>query len=487
VRLAHACWRVIERDRQDERLDSDTLAALHDRRLIPSNAGVLERVDWLFFEDRPGLAAKFNGVLDRVVISRPAGIWRSMLAAGVRDLGRVVELHVIERQDPRPGTAVATQLAERKELLLRVIEVHARVTGDVDRCLLDRLDAFATDELVIQYSVPLDGGKRTADSEPEPSVATYVPIEEAVYYVASDGAAPWAAIARELAIALFPSLEPGGPASGFRDVLGAVSYEVAERVLDELLYPRLTHETSRDERPEDLRDLGVDEDEEEEPQSPGAMREYEPEGPDDVDGGDHEKPGSEQPGNGGPSGDQPPPPPPSRRQRQSRLRTYVVPGAAVDGPDDGTPPDAEANARRTVLEEAGIRRVVEAEVAAGWTPEVMPPFNPGFDVRSRSPIGDERLIEVKATGVVWGIQGVGLSRRQFLTSLEDGDRYWLYVVERADDDAAFRIYRIHDPGGRVSQFLFDEGWRGADAGTERPVGAADAVAADERVGAAGSR
>lgn len=38
--------------------------------------------------------------------------------------------------------------------------------------------------------------------------------------------------------------------------------------------------------------------------------------------------------------------------------------------------------------------------------------------------------------------------------------YWLYVVERANRSDA-RIHRIHNPAGRVTRYMFDDGWRGA--------------------------
>jgi hypothetical protein len=85
--------------------------------------------------------------------------------------------------------------------------------------------------------------------------------------------------------------------------------------------------------------------------------------------------------------------------------------------------------------------------------------NPGFDVESRNKGGElVRRIEIKSTGGHWSTAGVMLSRRQHEQAEEDGDLFWLYVVESAQD-ARFRIYRIQDPASRIDYFGFDGGWK----------------------------
>jgi hypothetical protein len=487
IDLALACWRVVERDRDEGKVDEAWLEGLHDQPSVPSAATVLERPDWLYFEDRPGLSAKFGPILVSSIIDRPPGAWRAMKVAGIRDLGRVVRLHVVEKTDPRPGIEAEERIRERRDLLERVIEVHTRAAGDVNRGVLDSLNAFEVAELVIQYSVALDGGSREIESIPKAESAAYVEAEGNLYYVA-EAAIPWSAIARELAIGLFPTLEPGGPASGFRDVLNSASHEAAAAVLDELLYPRLVASNGAASTEEPLESLGSEEPaatetqqgvgakpEENEPKRQDPDTNPEPSEADGVHeptsgtgnaAGHSESDAGAGTGIGGaasaPAGKH------TKQQRQSRLRTYVIREGAP-GSGDGLETDEAQAERRTAIEEAGVHRVVEAEQRAGWVPEVMPPGNPGFDIRSLSPIGDVRLIEVKATAVEWGEQGVAVSHRQFLTSLDEEDRFWLYVVERADDDDNYRVYRIFNPGGRVDQFIFDGGWRGADAGPETAV------------------
>lgn len=86
-------------------------------------------------------------------------------------------------------------------------------------------------------------------------------------------------------------------------------------------------------------------------------------------------------------------------------------------------------------------------------------MHPGYDVESKDAAGSVlRYIEVKSLSGDWGSLGAALTRPQFEKSEELGDRYWLYVVERATQHD-FRIHRIQNPGCQVNQFIYDDGWR----------------------------
>src|SRR5207247_10815785 len=56
-------------------------------------------------------------------------------------------------------------------------------------------------------------------SEPEPVPALYHLEQELLFFTRRDGHIPWAAIARELAIALSPDEDPGRFAAGLKEVL----------------------------------------------------------------------------------------------------------------------------------------------------------------------------------------------------------------------------------------------------------------------------
>lgn len=107
------------------------------------------------------------------------------------------------------------------------------------------------------------------------------------------------------------------------------------------------------------------------------------------------------------------------------------------------------------LEEQAINLIVKRE------PHLlrMPVNNPGFDlVENDSDDQPVRWVEVKAMTGTLKSRPVGLSRTQFETAQEHGDRYWLYVVERAGSREGARIVQIQDPVGKARTFTFDHGW-----------------------------
>ena len=62
--------------------------------------------------------------------------------------------------------------------------------------------------------------------------------------------------------------------------------------------------------------------------------------------------------------------------------------------------------------------------------------------------------EVKAMTGSMNDRPVGLSRAQFKQAQENGNKFWLYVVEHAGTKDA-RILRIQDPAGKARIFTFD--------------------------------
>ena len=132
--------------------------------------------------------------------------------------------------------------------------------------------------------------------------------------------------------------------------------------------------------------------------------------------------------------------------------SYV--GAHPDGEDSD--PDGLEQAARMALEAKAIEFILSLET--GW--QRTPPHNPGFDLYETG--SDElptRWCEVKAMTGSLTDRPVGLSRTQFDCAREQGDAYWLYVVEWAGTDSA-RIVRIQDPAGNARTFTFDHGWLG---------------------------
>jgi hypothetical protein len=146
----------------------------------------------------------------------------------------------------------------------------------------------------------------------------------------------------------------------------------------------------------------------------------------------------------------------TRTRRQTRLRSYVVETDEDEG-DRGTVGDEAPD--HSPIDRAGVARVLEYERKCGRDPHEMAHSNAGFDVKSYDKRGElARRIEIKSTGSQWSIAGVMVSRRQHQQAVEDGDLFWLYVVENAQDDD-FKIYRIQNPARQIDYFGFDGGWK----------------------------
>jgi hypothetical protein len=147
--------------------------------------------------------------------------------------------------------------------------------------------------------------------------------------------------------------------------------------------------------------------------------------------------------------------------------TYVSGELGANG-DVNRRPLTEAERRRNIeLGDAAVEVVCAFERRHRREPTRMSQTNPSYDVESMDPqvesvdpgTGRIRLIEVKGIRGAWTRQGVSLSARQFRAAREHGDRFWLYVVEYADDPAHAIVHPIRDPFSRITEFWFDRGWR----------------------------
>lgn len=86
--------------------------------------------------------------------------------------------------------------------------------------------------------------------------------------------------------------------------------------------------------------------------------------------------------------------------------------------------------------------------------------HPGFDIQSFDQADTlVRQIEVKGIDGQWGGLGASLRRTQFLHNQDEGDRYWLYVVEFARDPTHAKVHAIQNPAFKVDEFFFDTNWR----------------------------
>jgi hypothetical protein len=431
---------------------------------------------WVFFENRAGMAAKFDGFLAANVIPRPIGASRAMASAGVQSLGAAVRLELLELLDPVDDTETTQRLTARRPSIVRVLETHSP-SASIILAALNRLDSIVCqrcESAQIRYRLHAFGREVTSNAESVP--ALFSPVTFTLIVVAGGGKVSWSAVARELATALLPEEDPGRIAAGLKEVLAAADDDEARVALDELGFARLQEEHAPPvPSPEAEGELGEDvplpEDVATQPVSSSTPPEP------------NSTPSMETPET--PGGDQPGPPSPATpanapgglgrrqskqhrrhgRQGQEIWRSYVVPADPNAPPAD---PDLDAQHERTETDKAGIARVLDFERQAGRFPTEMPHGNRGYDVESADPEGNiVRYIEVKSCTGSWSDTFAVLSRPQFDKASAMDDEFWLYVVERAQRED-FRIHRIPNPATNATKFMFDSGWSALGEEPEYP-------------------
>jgi hypothetical protein len=310
---------------------------------------------------------------------------------------------------------------------------------------------------------------RQLQSDEEQVPALYLPEQTTLLYTPRNNDVPWAAISRELATALFPEEDPGRFAAGLKEVLAADSVEEAAATLDELGFAKLdTSVAGPTTLGEPVDTLGT------ETVNEGHVPPAEPQG-EPGDGSEELTP--EEAIKRLLGGDASPPTPPvvpagaepigtsngkaagtSRKKGRPVLRSYLPAPGNADSESKTDTNSAEKG--RSPVDEAGIRRVMDFETAAGRTPKEMPHTNEGYDIESCGRTGEViRYIEVKSLSGRWRDSFAVLSRAQFKMEWDDHkDLFWLYVVEQAESDE-FQIHRIPNPALKANHFMFDDGWR----------------------------
>jgi len=92
------------------------------------------------------------------------------------------------------------------------------------------------------------------------------------------------------------------------------------------------------------------------------------------------------------------------------------------------------------IEKIGMEMTMSHERQQGWTPEDVSKENLGFDVRSTSPDGHKRYIEVKARAEVGA---VALTQNEWFKAKRFGDEYYLYAVLNASRTPV--LYKVQNP------------------------------------------
>lgn len=134
---------------------------------------------------------------------------------------------------------------------------------------------------------------------------------------------------------------------------------------------------------------------------------------------------------------------------------------------------------RQRVDKKAIERVLAFEQERGRRAKEMPHDNIGYDIESY--LHDEtieRYIEVKGLSGAWSGFAVSISRAQHRKAVNEGDGFWLYVVEFALESDRARVFAIRNPGELIDQYWFDDGWKllsteqeGPGTGSKPTVGA----------------
>ena len=230
------CWFMLSDALETEDSDAESLSSiLRDVACVPTKQSRLHRPSWMFFEDRPGLADKFPGILDQNCIPRTERVWVAMRAAGVRLVSEVVRGFVAEYENPREGDEVSERVSGRVGLIRTILEGAAtRAQEDDHICTLDGIRFVHVDQLTVRWRLRAFD-REWPDTPPELASAHWDSKEQAVFFATrEDGTTPWSSVARELTLALAPSENPASIAPGLKSVLEADSASDAEAQLSEL-------------------------------------------------------------------------------------------------------------------------------------------------------------------------------------------------------------------------------------------------------------
>ena len=496
------CWQMLEEALDTGRIARESIKSLGTVKSIPNKSKILYLPTWLFFENRVGLADKFEAFLVNNVIPRPLKVGGAFQAAGVRQLGSAVEVELVRNDDPADDPGTRALLRQRGKEIARVLS-GLLASHDVQIALhrLSSLDCGSATSLVLQYR--LSAFNKVVKSQPERVPALYEPTSHCLRTTRQNGMLPWAPIARELAIALRPEEDPGLFAAGLKEVLSAKSTLEASSILDELGFAQL--DTTIVEPPvslEEADELGIalptyDE---------GFEWNYEGDGP-LSDMGQKEKTehlttedalralgitqaptspipdpiepttssaserglisGAKQSGdwatepagevglnysNAGSKSSRRETVQATNSKGRMKFVSYVsLSHAGEEEPD----PDGLTQQERMNLEERAIKRVLKEEPELKRTPT----NNPGFDLFQLGANGHPiKWIEVKAMKGTLNDRPVGISRTQFEWAESHRKAFWLYIVENAGASDHERVVRIQDPVGKSQTFTFDHGW-----------------------------
>lgn len=473
------CWRLLANAGSDQAgVVLDDLAKL---AVIPSANHFLRRPDDVYFEDRPGLASKFDDAVQNHTIRKPEGAWGAMVAVGVRELSSVVETRIVECEDPRVSPLWTDVLNDRWVLVRRVMATVQELTPD--SCPTSPPEVWETAKLAVCYALH----ERVTPAE---EVAAVFDSKSARLYVVPERKGVIGSLARELAFMLLPEVGGGPLAATLKEILSADGLEDAGVALNDLGFSDVNLKDGR--VPDDAPEVGLDTDGEpaETPADNGEVGVVGAEGDEtrptqDSDGrsggdgtsasggtgersnqndqqneGNEHHTGAGKRKSGTDASD-------TKKARSEKLvlRSYVQPAKDAGEPAQ----DGSGSEHQLDVDRRGTEHVLAWERSQGRSPKKMDHFNEGYDIESYRGDGSlDRYIEVKSLSAPWSKSSVGISAPQYLMARRRRKRFWLYIVEDLDSGEP-KIHMIRDPAALVGDYRFDDGWRHAAESQKAPA------------------
>ena len=217
------CWIMLSEALEQDKLGGESIESeLRDIKCVPNLRELLYPPSWMFFEDRPGLADKFE-LLRSNSIPRQERVWTAMEAAGVKPLSDVMRGFVVEAANQQEDEELKERVIERADLIKTISNDTIQLGGI---CFL------RTDRLNVKWR--LVAFNKTESTQPEPVSAHLKRSEEAIYFTTQNGSRPWSAIARELTQAIAPRDKVSSVSPGLKVILEASSRDDAIAQLRDL-------------------------------------------------------------------------------------------------------------------------------------------------------------------------------------------------------------------------------------------------------------
>ena len=241
------CWAILAEALQNEELDAGEIeSSLKHTPCVPNPQNKLYPPLWMVLEDRPGLAEEFAERLRNNWIPRLGRAWPAMKAAGVRPVSTVVVGSIVEPINAPEDEMLKNRIAERKTLIKTLLEgMRSHDQLDADAIQFDSIRFFRTDKLKVRWYLKDFPPQNSPPSPPRPVSAYLNRKDRSIYFTCPNGNTDWAAIARELTLAIAPGEEIKSISPGLKVVLEAHSHDHAIEQLKDLGIP-VTEELSYD-------------------------------------------------------------------------------------------------------------------------------------------------------------------------------------------------------------------------------------------------